>query len=91
MGGGAGVNYCSPANPANQFCLISHCMLSLTRPPTEGERLCHIVFVSSGRQAVAGFASQGQTYTSLPPLLSVRGQTVPLPHDCFHFLHVLSH
>lgn len=35
-GGGIGENDCSPANPANQFCLISHCTLSPTSPPTEG-------------------------------------------------------
>lgn len=35
LGGDAGENYCSPANTANQFCLISHCTLSPTGPPTE--------------------------------------------------------
>lgn len=35
LGGDAGENYCSPANTANQFCLISHCTLSPTSPPTE--------------------------------------------------------
>lgn len=84
-GKGRGEKRLFPANAANQFCLISQRTFGAGSAVAEGESLCRAVFVSVGRRAVAGFTSQGHTYAVSPPLLSVMGQTVPLPksRSCF--------
>lgn len=55
-----------------------------------GGRLCHTVLVSSGGRTLAASTSQGHAYAAPPPLLSVTGQTVPLPDRRRSFFHLLS-
>lgn len=61
-GRGNAEKFCLPGNLANQFCLIRHCAFSNSNAHRE-EGLCHIVFVSSGRQAVSESASRGRLTT----------------------------
>lgn len=87
IGGKAGESYCSPANPANQFCLISHCTLSPTSPPQRGGTLSYCV-CQQWKASCGGICLTGTTHTSLPPLsLSCQsvGQTVPLPDNRVSF------
>lgn len=66
-GGGAAEKFCLPANPANQFCLISHCTLSPTNPPQRGGTLSHCV-CQQRKASRGGICLTGTTHTSLPPL-----------------------
>lgn len=64
---GRGGDYCSPASPANQFCLISHCTLSSTSPQQRGVTLSYCV-CQQRKASRGGISLTGTTHTSLPPL-----------------------